>query len=66
MSLVRIQKAVTAVREWHRLHGEWPALPSALVESLDLTGADIEDAVESGMLKVVFLPGSPTPRLVAP
>jgi hypothetical protein len=61
----RITKAVARVKEWHRLHGEWPARPSSLVEDLDLTGEDIEAAVESGLLRVVFPPGGPCPRLVA-
>lgn len=60
----RITKAVAAVKDWHREHGQWPAMPSPLVASLDLTGEDIEDAVEHGLLAVVFIPGSP-PRLVA-
>lgn len=60
----RVQRAVARVKEWHREHGHWPALPSPLVASLDLTGEDIEEAVEGGLLAVVYVPGS-TPRLVA-
>ena len=59
-----MQRAVARVKEWHKEHGHWPALPTTLTEVLDLTGEDIEQAVEQGVLAVVYLPGSP-PRLVA-
>ena len=59
----RVQRAVAAVKEWHHQHGEWPALPTTLSAVLDLTGDDIEEAVESGLLAV--LPGKP-PRLASP
>lgn len=62
----RITQAVAAVKAYWAEHGHWPALPSEFIERLPLSGADIERALEAGVLKVVFPPAGPTARLEAP
>ena len=63
--LDRVAVAVMQVRAYRDEHGTWPALPSAFVEALDLTGEDIEVACETGALRVVF-PVLGAARLEAP
>lgn len=62
----RVQAAVSAVRAYRAQHGQWPELPSEFIEQLDLQAADIEQAVESGALRVVFPPAGPSALLEAP
>lgn len=61
-----IETAVEMVRAFHTENGHWPTLPSPFVETLPLNRSEIEEAMNTGVLRVGAPVAGPRMVLMAP